>query len=226
MVATGQEGSIYQRTPEAPIVLTDTKEMKVVHTFHGIQESVIRLEFSQDGQFLAASGACGKFLIWNMDDLTMITSKIDLSPIKQMYWSYIEMVRGKKFPTYHLASSSNDKVSYHDLEFELGSMKYYSKSGNILMPNTGLTRVYTSNVVDRETGYYYLGTQGGEIVAFDLKNRLYKAVFQIGNSALTNLVYIKGRIYAGFHNGCIRILQGKLDRLETVREARLSGKKN
>jgi hypothetical protein len=59
-------------------------------------------------------------------------------------------------------------------------MKYLTTSGILQMPSSGLNRLYLSNTVDRATGYYYLGTKGGELCAFDLKTKLFKAAIQVG----------------------------------------------
>lgn len=154
--------------------------MEVIHTFTGINDGVLIVQFSPDGKFLAASGKDGRFMIWNMDDLTVVTSIIDLHPITQMFWSFVQ--QGQKFPSYQLASTDNRHVSYHNLEFQLGSMKYLSTSGTLQMPNSGLNRIYMSNTVDKTTGYYYLGTKGGELCAFDLNSKLFKAAIQVNFS--------------------------------------------
>lgn len=192
--------------------------------FKEIKQGVILLEFSFDGRFLAASGNDGRLLVWDMKDMTIIASVISTRPTVQLSWSFME--EGVKYPKYQLAATDNMQVTVNDFQFELGSMKYFMKSANMQMPSTGFARIYESSCVDPQTGYFYLGSKGGELCVFDLRNKFFRAAIQVGNTSLTSLVFVNQTIYCGFQNGFIRKLSGSKERWTTVRENRVDGRRN
>jgi len=56
MIATGQLGTIFQKLPEAPIILWDYQKKEPITVLKGIQVCVNKLAFSPDERFLAALG--------------------------------------------------------------------------------------------------------------------------------------------------------------------------
>ena len=47
-------------------------------------------------------------------------------------------------------------------------------------------------------------------------------IFQAGNTALTALKYSNGLIFAGFNDGCLKVLQGSKDRWNIIKQATVS----
>ena len=132
---TGQKGTVHKRDPEAPIILTDLTTFKPVHEFNVIKYGVLKLEFSEDGMFLAATGEDNKFIIWNMSDKTVVTSIVHERQYTQFRW--LKKIPGGKYPTYTFVASTKNMVYVYTLHFDLGSMKYFSKSEQISLPSAG-----------------------------------------------------------------------------------------
>jgi len=56
LLATGQLGTQFQRTPEAPIILWSFETRKPLAVLKGMMDCVKLLAFSPDGRFLAGVG--------------------------------------------------------------------------------------------------------------------------------------------------------------------------
>jgi len=97
----------------------------------------------------------------------------------------------------------------YTLSFDLGSMKYFSKSDEIRLPSAGLVRTYFCNVKDESGKWYFSGTSGGELCVFDMDNKLFKASVQVGTTSITTLAMVQGQLLAGLSNGHFFKLQGK-----------------
>lgn len=203
---TGQRGTIAKKHPEAPIVLTDLATLKPVHVFNSFLHGVLKLEFSEDGQFLAATGEDNRFIIWNMDDYTIVTSLLQERQYTQFRW--LKKITTAKYPNYTFVASTEDKVFIWTLHFDLGSMKYFSKNEQVQLPSAGLSRTYLCNAKDATNRYYFSGTKGGELCVFDVDQKLFKASVQIGNTGITTLDMVDGYLLAGLSNGHFFKLQG------------------
>lgn len=187
-------------------MLTDLDTLKPIHTFSGIQIAVLKVEFSLDGQFLAATGADNRFLIWNMKDRTVVTSAVQERQYTQFTW--LKKIQTQKYPKYTFVASTTSNVYLHTLEFDVGSMKYFSTSENFKLPSAGLNRVYTCNASDEQHKWYFAGSKGGELCIFDIDAKIFKAALQIGNTSMTSLKMVQGFLIAGLNNGHMFKLQG------------------
>lgn len=68
LIATGQRGTCFQKTPEAPIILWNYESKKPLAVLKGMFECVNKLAFSPDEQFLAGIAQNNTFIIWNTRD--------------------------------------------------------------------------------------------------------------------------------------------------------------
>ena len=55
-IATGQKGTCFQKTPDAPVIIWSYDTKKPLAVLKGIQDCVNRLMFSPDDKFLACIG--------------------------------------------------------------------------------------------------------------------------------------------------------------------------
>jgi hypothetical protein len=76
------------------------------------------------------------------------------------------------------------------LDFDLGSMQYMITSENFGLPSAGLKRKYTTSEVSPDNKYIFLGTTGGEICLFDIKNKIFKALLPVNFSYLNKMIDI------------------------------------
>ena len=65
MIATGQVGTIFQKLPDAAIILWNYQTKQPISVLRGMQVAVKRLCFSPDDRFLAALGENNTFIIWD-----------------------------------------------------------------------------------------------------------------------------------------------------------------
>lgn len=75
-LASGQLGTIYSKTNDAPVILWDLKQFKPLNVFKGLKGSVTLVAFSPDEAFLAAVGENNYFMIWNAVNYNVVSSKI------------------------------------------------------------------------------------------------------------------------------------------------------
>jgi WD40 repeat protein len=162
---------------KSPLILSDCKTLKPIHIFEGLQGDAITAKFSPDGQFLAAADKDGKFMIWKLNDYSVVSSKVLEKKVTTFAWGTVES--GKKFPAYTLFSTNTSQIEVHKLQYDIGTMVYFCKSEVFTLPNTGLTRIYVCNQYDSKGQYFYAGTNGGEICAFETGNKIFKASIQV-----------------------------------------------
>ena len=89
LLATGQLGTIFQKTPDAPVILWDFETKQPLAVLKGIQISVKKLAFSPDDRFLAAIGENNVFIIWDTRDGSAIHTKVSEFPTTLLCWGDI-----------------------------------------------------------------------------------------------------------------------------------------
>jgi hypothetical protein len=65
LLATGQKGTSFQRTPEAPVIMWNYETRKPLAVLKGMMDCVNILEFSPDGRYLAGLGQNNSLIIWS-----------------------------------------------------------------------------------------------------------------------------------------------------------------
>lgn len=225
VIVSGEKMAYYDSVLKSPVFLSDANSLKLLHAFEGMTGNVISAKFSPDGEFLAVTDDSGKFNIWGMSDLKVVSSRVFEKKLSVFEWGSV--VSTQRYPEYHVVTSNNHTVEVHRLTYDIATMVYKVKYQHIQLPNTGLNRFYECNQIDDKTGYYYAGTSGGEICAFDINNKLFKASVQAGKSAIRSICLnkITGSLYCGFSNGQIKELTGSRDRWTIKKEIQLEGKK-
>jgi len=63
MLASGQKGSAFLKTPEAPVILWNFEKKTPIFVFKGLQVCVKYLKFSENDRFLAAYGTSNHNII-------------------------------------------------------------------------------------------------------------------------------------------------------------------
>ena len=145
MIATGQKGTIHQKTPEAPIIIWNAQNNQPVAVLKGMQDCVQKLAFSPDERFLAGIGANSTFIVWDTRDGSPIHTRItkDKEPLTILVWGDMLTDVNPKHPGYTLVTGDTNSVCINQLTFDISSMQYVMKGENVTLPNTGLIRNYT-----------------------------------------------------------------------------------
>ena len=68
IIATGQKGTSFQKNPDAPIILWNMQTKRPMAVLRGVQDQVLKLQFSPDDKFLACIGQNNTFIIWGTQD--------------------------------------------------------------------------------------------------------------------------------------------------------------
>lgn len=129
MLASGQLGTIFQKNPEAPVILWDFPARTPLAVLKGLSISVKRLTFSPDDRYLAAIGESNIIIIWDTSDGSAIYTRIfETTP---MFFSWGDMLTEKnpKHPSYILVVGFHNQIKINTLEFDIGSMQYFVKEG-------------------------------------------------------------------------------------------------
>lgn len=102
LIATGQKGTIFQKTPEAPIIIWSYESKKPLAVLKGMLECINKLSFSPDDKFLAGIGANNMFCIWNVRDGNPIHTRFTEQPFSVVVWGDILTDVNPKHPSYVL----------------------------------------------------------------------------------------------------------------------------
>lgn len=130
MIATGQLGTIFQKLPDAPIILWDYAKKEPIVVLKGMQVCVKKLAFSPDDRFLAALGENNTFIIWDTRDGAAIHTRVYEFPLLMLCWGDILTDQNPKHPSYVLVTANQNNVFINTLLFDISSMQYFLKQGN------------------------------------------------------------------------------------------------
>lgn len=221
LLATGQLGSIFQKTPEAPVILWDFDAKEPLAVLKGITVGVKRLGFSPDEKFLACIGENNTFIIWDTNDGSAIHTHVFEHPLLIMAWGDIQNA-GSKHPSYIIVTASSSKVSINTLEYDISSMQYFLNEGSCQLPNTGLTRNYTFSVINGDM--LMAGTSGGEICLFSVYSQIYRATMPLSSNGLLSIALMDDKIFIGGGDGKVKKLSTDGGRWNLTHEAQIDGK--
>jgi cilia- and flagella-associated protein 52 len=168
LMATGQRGTIFQKTPEAPIILWSYETKKPLAVLKGMSECVNKLAFSPDDQFLCGTSANNMFCIWSVRDGNPIHTRFFEQPMTLATWGDIHTKENPKHPAYTLITGNQNSMFVNRLEFDIASMTYSLKTNPCQLPNTGLVRNYNFAAVNGDM--LIAGTTGGDICVFSVYN--------------------------------------------------------
>ena len=120
IIATGQQGTIFQKLPDAPIILWNYQTKEPIAVLKGMQICVKKLAFSPDDMFLAALGENNTFIIWDTRDGSAIHTRVSEFPIAVLAWGdQVDMTTNPKHPSYTLVTANSTNVFINKLEFEI-----------------------------------------------------------------------------------------------------------
>ena len=107
LVATGQVGTIFQKMPDAPIIMWNSETKEPIAVLKGMQVAVKKLAFSPDDRFLAALGENNTFIIWDTSDGSAIHTRVTEFPITVIAWGdQVDMTTNPKHPSYTLVTAN------------------------------------------------------------------------------------------------------------------------
>jgi len=130
MIATGQKGTVFQRTADAPIILWNMQTKKPMAVLRGVQDQVLKLQFSPDDKFLACIGQNSTFIVWKVQDGQPIHTRVTEMPLSLLKWGELDTSVNPKHPTYTLVTGNANQVTINRLEFDISSMQYFLNSAN------------------------------------------------------------------------------------------------
>jgi len=200
IIATGQAGTVYQKTPDAPILLWAYDTRKPIAVLKGMQECVNKLFFSPDDRFLAGIGANNTFIVWDTRDGNPIHTRVTEQPFTMLTWGDVDTV--PKHPSYTLITGTQTAVNINKLEFDISSMQYFLKTGVCQLPNTGLTRNYT--FAKCRGDLLLAGTTGGEMCVFSVYSSIYRASMPIASNGIIGAALDGDTLYVGGGEGKIK----------------------
>lgn len=100
MLASGQVGTIFQKNPEAPVILWDLPNKQPLAVLKGLSIAAKKLEFSPDDRFLAAVGESNIIIIWDTTDGSAIYTRVFEVVPMFLSWGDILTDRNPKHPSY------------------------------------------------------------------------------------------------------------------------------
>ena len=107
IIATGQLGTVFQKLPDAPIILWNYETKEPIAVLKGMQVCVKKLAFSPDDCFLAALGENNTFIIWDTRDGSVIHTRVTEFPSSVIAWGdEIDVTTNPKHPSYSLITAN------------------------------------------------------------------------------------------------------------------------
>jgi hypothetical protein len=116
-----------------------------------------------------------------------------------------------------IVTANQTNVFINTLQFDIGSMQYTLKQGNVQLPNTGLIRNYTLGQVSGDS--LMLGTTGGEVCVFSISSRIYRAAMPLSSNGIMALAIVGDNIYVGGGDGKVKKLNTSSGRWTLTHEA-------
>ena len=222
IVATGQLGTVFQKLPDAPIILWNYQTKEPIAVLKGMQVCVKKLAFSPDDRFLAALGENNTFIIWDTSDGSAIHTRVTEFPITVVAWGDEIDRTNQKHPAYTLVTANQTSVFINKLEFEIAQMQYILKQGLCQLPNTGLTRNY--NFASIQGDFLFMGTTGGEICLFSIASQIYRATMPISSNGLLSMALCGDYLFVGSGDGKLKKLGIADGKWNLTHEAQLDSK--
>ena len=202
LIATGQVGTIFQKTPEAPVILWSYDSKKPLAVFKGILECVNKLAFSPDERFFVGIGKNNTFIIWDTRDGQPIHTRVSEQPLTMAAWGEINTAVNPKHPSYCLVTGNQNSVIINSLEFDISSMQYFLKSGTCQLPNTGLQRNYTFAAIKGDM--LLAGTTSGDICVFSVYSSIYRASMPLTSNGILCGALDGDFLYVGGGDGKVK----------------------
>mmetsp|Transcript_16095 Transcript_16095/g.27186 ORF Transcript_16095/g.27186 Transcript_16095/m.27186 type:complete len:524 (+) Transcript_16095:277-1848(+) len=203
ILATGQIGTIFQKLPDAPIILWNYESKEPIAVLKGMQVSVKKLAFSPDDRFLAALGENNTFIIWDTRDGSSVHKRVTEFSLTALAWGdTVDLTSNPKHPSYSLITACQNSVFINKLEFEIASMQYILKQGQCQLPNTGLIRNYTFAQIQGDM--LFCGTTGGEICLFSVASSIYRATMPISSNGVLSMALFADHIFVGSGDGKLK----------------------
>jgi len=107
-------------------------------------------------------------------------------PTNFLTWADINY--NEKFPSYTICHANINNINCYYFFYEISSMQYSMKTNKFTLPSTGnifiklkkgYTRTYTASAYDPNLGILYIGTSGGELTLYNIKNLFFKSAFSV-----------------------------------------------
>lgn len=229
LIASGQLGSPFHKHHEAPVILWNFQTKAPITQFAGLMGRIVKVEFSRDSLYLAALTEDGRLIVWDCRDGSSIYNRRGEFPVTAFAWGAVnetsQGLRGaNRHNSYTLVTSYPGQVTVNSFEYEIASMSYKITSAACQLPSAGMSRVYTCATCDTQGDYYFCGTNSGEVVIFNIRNRVFRASIPLSSNGLLSIIEFNNTVYAGSGDGKIKKLQGADNKWSIVAEAQLPGK--
>lgn len=221
-LATGQRGTTFQRTPEAPVIMWNYETRKPLAVLKGMMDCVNILEFSPDGRYLAGIGQNNCLIIWSTQDAAAIHTRITEIPLTVLSWGDVLTNQNPKYPGYTIILAHQTQVYINKMEYDIASMQYHIKQGVCQLPNTGLNRSYSFS---RCRGDMLLtGTSSGEVCVFSVYSNIYRAAMPISSNGILCAAFDQDFLYVGGGDGKLRKVNLAKGQWTLSHEAQLDSK--
>jgi WD40 repeat protein len=185
----------------------------------GLHQRVECLEFSGDGQFLAASAQNQVVCVWNVSTGERIYGRRTEQLTTMLVFSQPYMGPGSRYPYYHLCTADDQNVLLHTVEFDLRTMSYALRSDDFQLPAAGLQRRYTCGSIIGD--FLVAGTHAGDICVFSMTHRVFRTSVPVCNGGVVSLVPSDQGIFIGGGDGKLKTLAGADITWEVLAEATL-----
>ncbi|OMJ86838.1 hypothetical protein SteCoe_11542 [Stentor coeruleus] len=229
LIASGQVGSQFHKHHEAPVIMWNYQTKAPITQFGGLVGKIIKVEFSRDSAYLSALTEDGRLIVWDCRDGSSIYNRRGEFPITSFAWGAVtelnQGLRGaNKHNSYTLAACYPGQVVVNSFDYEIASMSYKITTSACQLPSAGMSRVYTCAACDTAGAYYFAGTNSGEIIIFNIQNRVFRASIPLSSNGILCILETGGYLYVGSGDGKIKKLVGGDNKWSIVAEAQLPGK--
>jgi WD40 repeat protein len=229
LIASGQLGSPFHKHHEAPVILWSFQSKSPLTQFSGLLGRTIKVEFSRDSLYLSALTEEGRLVVWDCRDGSSIYNRRGEFPVTAFAWGAVgessQGLRGaNRHNSYTLVTAYPGQVTVNYFDYDISSMSYKISVAACQLPSAGMSRVYTCATCNTAGDYFFAGTNSGEIIIFNIQNRVFRASIPLSSNGLLSLLEHEGVLFAGSGDGKIKRLVGMDNKWSIVAEAQLPGK--
>ncbi|DAZ95224.1 TPA: hypothetical protein N0F65_003459 [Lagenidium giganteum] len=222
-VASAQMPSRRQQERGAAIVVWELSSRREMYELRGFQRPVLRMAFSPDDHFLAASAEDCRVILWDIRTSEVVLSKSFPAAVSIINWGRVE--EKCRRPKYTMMFAYSSQLMMGELAYDISGMQYKLEVMPFNMPNVGLSRSYLCAAMTPTNTDVLAGTIAGELVIFNTDASVYRNTIPVSRNGVHSVVSCRatGFVYVGAGDGVLKKLVGNESDWNLVAQVQLVG---
>jgi len=208
LIASGQIGTKSFKGFGAPIFIWNAESARRYRLLKGLTNKVNLIEFSTDERFVAGCGEDCLFYIWDLSSEEIVYAQKLAFPASVLMW--VEHHKVQQYFTYELVIGIGNTLNKAILTYEASRTQWVMKMIPYAMPPSGgMLRNFNCIDLSYDMTFVFIGTTGGEMMAFRRDTNVFRACIPICSNGLQSLAALPGGdVLIGGGDGTVKRVRG------------------